>query len=89
MTGIAPGPDGMGADRHREREHMKAMRQETRTPPWELAAFDEDGNFLYATEHFESKEAAQSDADAFADGSAYWTDNVPDEVAYFEPRRTE
>jgi len=72
-------------------EMLRATEHPTdvQTPPWELAALDANGNELYRTEYYDSREEAQADADAFSDGSAYWTDNVKDEVKKFEPRKTE
>jgi hypothetical protein len=72
---------------HQELDNMR--QRETRTPPWELVAFDADGNELYRTEYFESREEAQADADAFDKGDAYWVENISDEVDHFEPRQTE
>lgn len=52
-------PDGMGADRYRERQKMKQANQDTPTPDWELAALDADGNELYRTEYANSEEEAE------------------------------
>jgi len=81
-------PDGMGADRHRERQNMKAARQETRTPTWELAAMDSEGNELYRTEYQETKEQAV-DAAAELNSSDPDTPEMPEGVARFKPVKTE
>ena len=52
-------PDGMGADRYRERHNMQEARQETPTPDWELAALDADGNELYRTEYVDTEAEAE------------------------------
>lgn len=74
-------PDGMGEDMHRERQNMKEARQETRTPPWELAAYDEYGEELYRTEYFESQEEAVQEA---IDLTEDMPDNIDDEVVEFK-----
>jgi len=53
-------PDGM-ASMAQERKHMREMRQLDRqpSPPWELAALDEDGNEVYRTEYADSEEEAR------------------------------
>ncbi|AGM11604.1 hypothetical protein M199_gp062 [Halogranum tailed virus 1] len=81
-------PDGM-ASMASERKHMREMRrlEQQDAPPWELAAFDEDGNELYRTEAFHSKEAAQAECDDFEEGTAWWADGIDDEVAYFKPAK--
>jgi len=81
-------PDGMGADRHREAQHMKEMRQEPRTPPWELAAMDSEGNEMYRTEYQESKEEAVQAA-AELNSSDPDTPDLPEGVARFKPVNTE
>lgn len=72
-------PDGM-ATMAAERKHMREMRHLDRqpSPPWELAALDKDGNELYRTNSFDTREEAQAEADVF---------EAPDEVDRFEPRR--
>jgi len=81
-------PDGMGADRYNERQNMKEARQETRTPPWELAALDDEGNELYRTEYQESKEEAVQAA-AELNSSNPETPEMPEGVAQFKPVETE
>lgn len=70
----------MAQEYHRELENMR--ERDTRTPPWELAALDTDGNELYRTEYAHSEEEAQRMADE-ADPSRH------EGVASFEPRRTD
>lgn len=80
-------PDGMGADRYNERQNMKDAQQETRTPPWELAALDATGAELYRTEYFEDRDAAASHAKDLNDGGI--PSRLDDDIARFEPRRSE
>jgi hypothetical protein len=83
MTG--PMPDGMGADRYRERENMKEARQPVHTPEWELRALNQNGRELYRTESFDSHEDAHESAQELNEGEL--PDNIDDSVAMFEPVR--
>jgi hypothetical protein len=85
---MARTPDGMGVDRYRERQNMAAASHKTRTPPWELAALDMNGEELYRTEHQDSKEEAVQAA-ARLNSSDPNTPELPENVARFKPVRTQ
>lgn len=70
-----------------ERKKMREAQKEQPTPPWELVALDDEGAELYRTGSFYTREEARADADAFDEGTAYWTKNISDEVDSFEPRK--
>lgn len=56
-------------------------------PPWELAAFDAEGNELYRTEGFETREAALKSAGKANSSTGEYP--LPDGVARFEPVKRE
>jgi|APHM01.1.fsa_nt_gi hypothetical protein len=75
-----------GHEALRQSEHQTFDQNK---PPLELVALDGDGEELYRTESFDSREEAQEVCDTFDEGSAYWTESIPDKVDRFEPRRKE
>lgn len=63
MTGTTP--DGMGADRYRERQNMRASNQSsTANPSHDVIAVDSRGAHLYVAESAWSESAAESEREA-------------------------
>jgi len=63
MTGTTP--DGMGADRYRERQNMRAANQSERaSPSHDVIAVGTHGEHLYVAESAWSESAAESEREA-------------------------
>lgn len=75
-------PDGMGADRYRERQNMREATREPRRPLWEVVAVDDEGNILYGTEFATSEKEAQNIV------ARCNPDDADDDVAEFKAVRT-
>jgi hypothetical protein len=58
-------------------------------PPYELAALDEDGNELYRTEFYDTREEAATNAAELNSSDPRYGADVPDEVARFIVVETE
>lgn len=82
-------PDGMGADRYNERQHMAEMRHEP-SASHDIVAVDRDGETLYVAESAWTEEAAESELEACrALLASTAPHNIPEEVADFEIRQRE
>lgn len=57
-------PDGMGADRHRERQNMKEARQDVPAPSHDIVAIDSDGNEAHVAESAWTEDAAEEELEA-------------------------
>lgn len=83
---MAPTPDGMGADRHRERQNMQEAAHGTPEPKFDVIAEDDDGEELYETESAWTEEEARDTAAELNSSRNDYLADAPEEVARFTYR---